>query len=149
MLVHATVGDHVLTQKGFEMKDSLTLFKRGTPEFNRWLISDQDRQFWTGAGWTESGDESKALLYSDLGEACREMQVCLTTDRVTAAPIRFCVPLCFDVWPKANADLKHIKKWLMRMTRIVLEIPPPGRYTVDAALGGTIIEWSQLEAIER
>jgi hypothetical protein len=52
----------------------LSLHLRGTPQFPRWVISDQFLRYFEGDSWSAQGDERKAKIFASSNHACQVMR---------------------------------------------------------------------------
>ena len=74
----------------------LSLHDAGTPEFPRFVISDQFLRFRTQDGWSLSQNE--AMLYHSANEACVEMQRLLMLEHDKKPHRRFVAPVSVDLY---------------------------------------------------
>lgn len=105
----------------------LSVLNRGDIRFPRYLIGNDHRWFWTGAGWT--GVESEGVLFTDWNAAAIEVQKLLLQHRVTeASTIRtFVAPIKLRLVGGDDCSIDDIKSWAFAAARFLMDHP------IDAA----------------
>jgi hypothetical protein len=124
----------------------LSLINRGTPEFQRFAISDQFLRYFDGEGWTP--DEHAAVLFSDANLACQEMQRLLMLDYMDKPVRRFRAPVYIDLYASNEVTLDQLAAWLLRTAKLLIDSPRWGNGPCEGTLGLTRINWNELEEIK-
>lgn len=124
----------------------LTVHPVGSPEFQRFAISDQWLRWFDGnGGWTE--DEAKAVRFASSNEACHEVQRLLLLDYTQLPVKRYVAPVYLDLYCAHEIPEFEIRKWLHRVARLILDSPTYGNGPLRKSLGSITIRWSELEEI--
>ena len=118
----------------------LSLISKGCPDHTRFLIANQNKQFWTGDGWSHEEDEG--LLFADeteVGDVCTEILTKYSKDK----PIfRFVAPVEIEIRSDKPPDLQAIQLWLMRAARLYVDYQQDGLSDGTAILS---IDWLKLK----
>ncbi|MFN0017943.1 MAG: hypothetical protein ACKVP0_06760 [Pirellulaceae bacterium] len=123
----------------------LSVHRRGVPEFERYVISDQFLRVWTGAGWDSS--ETKAMLFDDTNSACEVIQQLLMIEFDGRPLRRFRAPVYVDLYANEPVSIREIQAWLVRVSRLLIDSPRHGNGPMQGTLGLTRIEWGELEEL--
>lgn len=123
----------------------LSLHSMGSAAFPRFVISDQSLRYWSGTDWTLNKDE--ALVYEDGNAGCEEMQRLLKLN-FKHLPLRhFRAPVYLDLYSDQNFSLKELEKWLVQVSKLLIDPAPIGNGPVEGSLGLVRINWSELEEV--
>ncbi len=126
----------------------LSIHSTGTPDFPRFLISDQRLRYWTGEEWSDQGDQSNALIYADSNQAINEMQKLLTMQYENMPVRRYRAPLFIDLYSEKEVSIRDLQKWLVKVTKLLIDSPRYGNGPVDGSLGICRIEFGDMEKIK-
>ena len=124
----------------------LSVHRAGTPQFPRYFISDQYKRVWTGEGWSE--DEKDGLLYGNSPEACNEVQRLLMLDYMDKPVRRFRAPVYVDLFTDKPLTKQEIARWLVKVSRLLIDSPQHGNGPLSGTLGLVRIEWSEMKEIK-
>jgi hypothetical protein len=125
----------------------LTVVAAGTPEHQRWLISDQFLRYYTGSGWTEQGVVAGAVLYTSSKDAIDQLQTILIAQHHTLPHRRFVAPVYLDLYSPQHVSLRDLQQWLVRVTKLLVDSPRHGNGPVAGSVGLTRIEYGELKEI--
>lgn len=124
----------------------LSAHRRGVPEFERFVISDQFLRYWDGKAW--SNDEDAALLFADSNAACEEMQRLLLLEHEGKPRRRFRAPVYLDLYADGPISVRDVQAWLVRVSKLLMDSPSHGNGPLQGTLGLTRIEWRELEELD-
>src|SRR5690606_31734938 len=95
----------------------LSIHLRGTPEFPRWVISDQFLRYFEGDSWSAQRDESKAQIFASSNHACEIVRALLVAEHLDL-PVRcFHAPVVVRIFADADISIHHLKEWLAKTAR--------------------------------
>ena len=97
----------------------LSLIPKGHPDHPRFLIANQNKQYWTGDGWNENEDHG--LLFADEREIGNVATAILTAHCADKPVFRFTVPLGIEIWGDKPPSIEVIRAWLMRAVRLYVD----------------------------
>ena len=124
----------------------LSVHQVGSPEYERFAISDQWLRWFDGdGGWTE--DESRAALYAHSNEACIEVQKLLLLNYTQLPVKKYKAPVYIDFFCDHEIPEIEIKRWLHRVAKLLVDSPTHGNGPVEGSLGLATIQWAELEEI--
>ncbi len=124
----------------------LSVHSAGTPQFPRYFISDQFKRVWTGEGWSE--DERDGLLYGVPNDACVEVQRLLMLDYVDKPVRRFRAPVYVDLFSDKELTKEQVARWLVKVSKLLIDSPEHGNGPVEGTLGLVRIEWGEMREVE-
>lgn len=125
----------------------LSVHRAGTPEFPRYFISDQFMRVWTGERW--SGDPHDGLLFSDSNEACMEVQRLLMLDYMDKPVRRFRAPVYLDLFTDKELTKDEITRWLVKVSKLLIDSQKHGNGPVEGTLGLCRIEWGEMKEVKK
>ncbi|MEO2036969.1 MAG: hypothetical protein ABGZ35_33260 [Planctomycetaceae bacterium] len=120
----------------------LSLIAKGQPAHPRFLIANQNKQFWTGDGW--SHEEDDGLLFADeteVGDVCTEI---LTEYAKHESVFRFTAPVTIEIRSEEPPDFADVQLWLMKAARLFVDCGQPGLSDATAILS---INWLELKEV--
>ncbi len=123
----------------------LTVHRRGVPEFERFVISDQYLRYWTGAEW--SSKENEAQVFCNNNEALERVQKLLLLDLGPMPVRRFQAPIFLDLYSEQEISVRDLQIWLTRIAKLLMDTPRHGNGPLQGTLGLTWIDWSQLKEL--
>lgn len=123
----------------------LTVHRRGVPEFQRYVISDQYLRYWTGTEW--SSNESQAELFCDNNEALERVQKLLLLDIRPMTVRRYQAPITLDLYSDQEISVRDLKVWLTKVAKLLMDSPRHGNGPIQGTLGLTWIDWSKLKEL--
>jgi hypothetical protein len=123
----------------------LTVHRRGVPEFERFVISDQYLRYWTGSEWSLT--ENEAQVFCDNNEALEKVQKLLLLDLRPMPARRFQAPITLDLYSDQEISLRDLKAWLTKVAKLLMDTPRHGNGPFSGTLGLTFIDWSQLKEL--
>jgi hypothetical protein len=123
----------------------LTVHRRGVPEFQRYVISDQYLRYWTGTEW--SSNENQAELFCDNNEALERVQKLLLLDLGPMPARRFQAPVFLDIYSDQEISVRDLKAWLTKVAKLLMDSPRHGNGPIQGTLGLTWIDWSKLKEL--
>ena len=97
----------------------LSLIPKGHPDHPRFLIANQDKQFWTGDGWSHVEDHG--LLFADEREIGNVASKILTSHCGDKPVFRFSVPLEIEIRSDKPPAITDVRWWLMRAVRLYVD----------------------------
>lgn len=124
------------------MDNNFAVWLLGQPGFQRYVIVDARRRYWTGKRWSRR--LSKALLFADLqaaGNCYTAMQATLNKD---TPPRVFSANVTVTVWELTPYTLNELRDYLQTICIMILDLnretdfPPTSITTVS-------INWETLE----
>lgn len=123
----------------------LTVHRRGVPEFERFVISDQYLRYWTGSEW--SLKENEAQVFCNNNEALERVQKLLLLDIGPMPARRFQAPIFLDLYSEQEISVRDLQIWLTRIAKLLMDTPRHGNGPLQGTLGLTWIDWSQLKEL--
>ena len=123
----------------------LTVHRRGVPEFERFVISDQYLRYWTGAEW--SSKENEAQVFCNNNEALERVQKLLLLDLGPMPVRRFQAPITLDLYSDQEISVRDLKAWLTKVAKLLMDSPRHGNGPIQGTLGLTWIDWSKLKEL--
>ena len=123
----------------------LTVHRRGVPEFQRYVISDQYLRYWTGTEW--SLKENEAQVFCDNNEALERVQKLLLLDLRPMPARRFQAPITLDFYSDQEISIRDLKAWLTKVAKLLMDSPRHGNGPLQGTLGLTWIDWSKLKEL--
>jgi hypothetical protein len=124
----------------------LSVHTAGTPQFPRYFISDQYKRVWTGESWSD--DEGDGLLYGESNAACVEVQRLLLLDYMDKPVRRFRAPVYLDLFTDKELTKEQIARWLVKVSRLLIDSPQHGVGPLSGTLGLVRIEWGELKGVK-
>ena len=97
----------------------LSLIPKGHPDHPRYLIANQNQEFWTGHGWSYAEDDG--LLFADEREIGNVAAKLLTAHCGDKPVFRFTVPLEIEIRSDGRPALSDVRWWLMRAVRLYVD----------------------------
>jgi hypothetical protein len=126
----------------------LSIHSAGTPEFPRFIISDQFLRYWTGEEWSKQSDQSSALIYSDSNDAIDEMHKLMTMQYEKLPVHRYRAPLYIDLYSDSEVSVRDLRHWLVKTTKLLVDSPRYGNGPVSGSLGICRIEFGEMENLK-
>ena len=123
----------------------LTVHRRGVPEFERFVISDQYLRYWTGTEW--SSKENEAQVFCNNNEALERVQKLLLLDIGPMPARRFQAPIFLDLYSDQEISVRDLQIWLTRIAKLLMDSPRHGNGPLQGTLGLASIDWSQLKEL--
>ena len=123
----------------------LSVVAAGTPEHQRWLISDQFLRYFTGKGWTEQGVVSGAALYTSSNDAIDQLHCILIAEYHTLPKRRFTAPVYLDLYSPQHVSVRDIQQWLVKTTKLLVDSPKHGNGPVAGSFGAIRIEFGEIK----
>jgi hypothetical protein len=123
----------------------LTVHRRGVPEFERFVISDQYLRYWTGTEW--SSKENEAQVFCNNNEALERVQKLLLLDLRPMPARRFQAPITLDLYSEHEISVRDLKVWLTRVAKLLMDSPRYGNGPIQGTLGLTFIDWDKLKEL--
>lgn len=115
----------------------------GEPEFQRFIIEDEQDRVWTG----ERFDSQGAALFARHNDAAVESQNILKANFKAVEPQRFVVPLYVEVLNHAGpVPVAEIAQYLSNGTRLYLDTREHGNGPGNSLVLPRI-EWSRIRAV--
>ena len=97
----------------------LSLIPIGHPDHPRFLIANQNKQFWTGTGWSDVEDHG--LLFADEREIGNVATKILTAHCGDKKVFRFTVPVEIEIRSDEPPSIEVVRAWLMRAVRLYVD----------------------------
>ena len=97
----------------------LSLIPKGHSDHPRFLIANQNKEFWTGDGWSHVEDHG--LLFAGEREIGNVATKILTAYCRDTPVFRFTVPLEIEIRSDGRPALSDIRWWLMRAVRLYVD----------------------------
>lgn len=123
----------------------LSVHRRGLPEFERFVISDQFLRFWNGSLWTT--DEADVELFADCNQALWTVHRLLMIEHEGKAVRRFRAPVYLDLYADDPVTLRDVQAWLIKVSKLLIDSPKHGNGPLAGTLGMSRIEWGELEEL--
>jgi hypothetical protein len=123
----------------------LSVVAAGTPEHQRWLISDQFLRYFTGSGWTEQGVVSGAVLYTSSNDAIDQLHTILIAQYHSLPKRRFVAPVYLDLYSPQQVSVRDIQQWLVKTTKLLVDSPKHGNGPVAGSFGAIRIEFGEIK----
>ena len=123
----------------------LTVHRRGVPEFERFVISDQYLRYWTGAEW--SSKENEAQVFCNNNEALERVQKLLLLDIRPMPARRFQAPIFLDLYSEHEISVRDLKVWLTKVAKLLMDTPRYGNGPLQGTLGLLRIDWDKLKEL--
>lgn len=123
-----------------------SLLSVGTPPFFRFLVTDQYGQFWTGVKW--SYEESDGVLYDSVNAAGAVVQKLLLNQCQHTTVRRYVAPVYLDLYGDDDVSQALIEKWLLKVSRLLVDGESHGNGPVKGAVGLLHIDWSQMKSLQ-
>lgn len=123
----------------------LSVHRRGLPEFERFVISDQFLRVWTGNGW--SLDQNDAELFADRNKAVWTVRQLLMIDFEGKPVHRFRAPVYLDLYADERISVRDVQAWLIKVSKLLIDSPKHGNGPLQGTLGLCRIEWGKLEQL--
>jgi|694.fasta_scaffold53408_2 hypothetical protein len=123
----------------------LSLHNCGTPEYPRYMISDQYLRYWTGNDWSVQGDQDSALIYADSNRALQDMHNLMLIVYGQKPMHRFYAPLYIDLFTDKKVSKREITKWLVKVTKLLLDTTNHGNGPIDGSYGTCRIEYGEMK----
>jgi hypothetical protein len=126
----------------------LSIHLRGTPDFPRWVISDQFLRYFEGDNWSAQHDERKAQIFASSSHACHVVRDILVAEH-QELPVRcFRAPVVIHLFSDAEISIHALKEWLSKTARLLIDNPTHGNGPVEGSLGTVEIRWDGLEEVK-
>lgn len=126
---------------------ALSILGIGTSQHPRYLIADPQCKFWTGKSWSEN--ESDGCLFATLNDAGRAIQEIQLAEYGHKPMRRFVASVYVDLYSETDVTLDQIRDWLVKVSRLTVDIEHHGNGPVEESLGLTMIDWSKLKEIKK
>jgi hypothetical protein len=123
----------------------LTVHRRGVPEFERFVISDQYLRYWTGSEW--SLKENEAQVFCNNNEALERVQKLLLLDIRPMPARRFQAPIFLDLYSEHEISVRDLKVWLTKVAKLLMDTPRYGNGALQGTLGLLRIDWDKLKEL--
>lgn len=123
----------------------LTVHRRGAPEFERFVISDQYLRYWTGDEW--SSKENDAQVFCDNNEALERVQKLLLLDLRPMPVRRFQAPITLDLYSDQEISVRDVKVWLTKVAKLLMDSPRHGNGPISGTLGLCFVDWRLLKEL--
>ena len=120
----------------------LSLIPKGCPEHPRFLIANQNKQFWIGDGW--SHEEDDGLLFADEAEVADVCTEILTEYAKHESVFRFTAPVTIEIRSDQSPELADVQLWLMKAARLYVDYQQKGLEDGTAILS---INWLELKEV--
>lgn len=125
----------------------LSIHLRGTPEYPRWVISDQFLRYFEGDGWSAQRDERNAQIFASSNQACQVVRDLLVAEHQDL-PVRcFQAPVVVRIFADADISIHDLKAWLAKTARLLIDSPTHGNGPTEGSLGTVEIRWDGLEEV--
>ena len=111
----------------------LTGHRRGVPEFERFVISDQYLRYWTGSEW--SSKENDAQVFCDNNEALERVQKLLLLDLGPMPVRRFQAPILLDLYSDREISVRDLQAWPTKVAQLLMDTPRHGNGPFSGTLG--------------
>lgn len=123
----------------------LSIFVTGPADHPRFVIANQDLEFWRGENWTE--EESEARLFVSVNDAGRAVQEILLAEHGGKPLRRFAAPVFIDMYSNTDLPPDQISDWLVKVARLTIDAKAHGNGPLAGTLGLCHIDWSKLREI--
>lgn len=119
----------------------LIAVQKGHPDHPRYLISNDEGQFWSGALW---GEEKTAMLYSNLPTVNRIIRDIYMLELANKPYNRYEVPLKIEVFGE-QPQIYDLISWLVHSFQFVIDYKKYGKGPVEDSFVLPSITWSDLK----
>lgn len=123
----------------------LSVHRCGSPDFERFVISDQFLRYYTGSDW--SLDAKQALLYVDVPSAATTIHNLLLVEYHSKSVRRFRAPVEIERYGADELSINDLQRWLAKVTRLVMDSPKFGNGPLQGSLGLATIRWGELKEV--
>ena len=126
----------------------LSVVAAGTPDFCRYRICDAYNRFWTGAEWSEPGEDHRGLMYADCNRACHEVQRLLMLEYMDRPCRVFRAPVEVRLFADRDISQQELKAWLLKCSKLLIDTPREGNGPCEGSLGLVSIHWNELAEVK-
>ena len=120
----------------------LYVVESGSPDFKRWMISDDQDRLWGGEDFGQNG-----VLYATHSDAAVDAQNILRRHFDGIQPVRYVVPLFVESLSHRTVPVAEVAQYLSRASRLYLNTSEHGN-----GPGGSLvlpwIEWSLIKEVK-
>jgi hypothetical protein len=119
---------------------------KGTPDYPRYLISDDQGRYWSGVFWASS--EKEAKMYLDLGTVGRTIREIYLLEWKGTPCNQFVVPCIIEMFGEQIGDMEQLRDWLTKAATIFIDHKQFGTGPIEDSLILPQIRWSDLKGIK-
>ena len=120
----------------------LYVVESGSPDFQRWMVSDDRDRFWGGEDFGQTG-----VLYARHNDAAVDAQNILRGHFGGIQPVRYVVPLFVESLSHQPVPVAEVTQFLSRASRLYLNTAEHGNGPGDS-LVLPWIEWSRIKEVK-
>jgi hypothetical protein len=120
----------------------LYVVESGSPDFQRWMISDDRDRLWGGEDFGQNG-----VLYARHNDAAVDAQDILRGHFGGIQPVRYVVPLFVESLSRRPVPVAEVAQFLSRASRLYVNTSEHGNGPGDS-LVLPWIEWSRIKEVK-
>ena len=120
----------------------LYVVESGSPDFQRWMVSDDRDRFWGGEDFSQTG-----VLYARHNDAAVDAQSILRGYFGGIQPVRYVVPLFVESLSHRPVPVAEVAQFLSRASRLYLNTSEHGNGPGDSLVLPRI-EWHRIEEVK-
>jgi hypothetical protein len=126
----------------------LSLHQLGTPDHQRFCISDQYLRYWAGSkGWTEQHDQANATLFASAQEALVMMNTIMLIKFAHLPKRTYVAPLILDLYAPAEVSIRDLQMWLLRISKVLMDTPRHGNGPLEGSYGSVRVNYGELKEV--
>ena len=124
----------------------IAIEKSGSPAWTRYLLRDDQGQYWTGDGW--SVDRRSALLHADWNVVSHEYRRLEEQQWSALQASDYEGVVTVRVWGGQGVTAGVLQDWLHKAVAIMLDHAAHGTGPVADSLARIDIDWTKLNEVE-